>query len=251
MNNEKRFDGRAEDYTASRPSYPSALIDFLYDRCGLSSASVLADIGSGTGKFAKQLLDRGSTVYCVEPNDGMRRTAERELRHCAGFHSVAGSAEQTTLPRGFVDHITAAQAFHWFDVLRFKEECLRIMKQGGRVFLIWNARDAAAPLNRECAQLYSRYCPSFTGFSGGIQRDNSRIGAFFDQGYAYHSFDHPLSFDREKFIRRSLSSSYSLQKGDAEYERYLDGLNTIFDKYADHGVLTVKNQTAVYIGTIQ
>ncbi len=25
----------------------------------------MADIGSGTGKFAKQLLDRGSVVYCM------------------------------------------------------------------------------------------------------------------------------------------------------------------------------------------
>lgn len=44
----------------------------------------------------------------------MRLVAEKELCEYPNFKSVAGSAENTTLPDNSVDFITTAQAFHWF-----------------------------------------------------------------------------------------------------------------------------------------
>lgn len=121
MNTTNKFDGRAIDYTASRPNYSMDLIDCLYNQYGISKASVIADISSGTGKFSKHLLERGCEVYCVEPNDDMRSIAEKELCGYINFHSVTGDAENTTLQDNFVDCITAAQSFHWFDIPKFKK----------------------------------------------------------------------------------------------------------------------------------
>lgn len=93
MNTINKFDGRATDYTASRPNYSMDFINCLYSQYGISKTSVIADIGSGTGKFSKHLLDRQSEVYCVEPNDDMRSIAEKELCEYENFYSVAGDAE--------------------------------------------------------------------------------------------------------------------------------------------------------------
>ena len=246
----RKFDGRAEDYTAGRPDYAAALIDCMYREYGVSDASVIADIGSGTGKFARHLLDRGSEVYCVEPNDDMRRTAERELRSYEKFHSVTGTAEHTTLADGAADFVTAAQAFHWFDGKRFKEECLRILKDGGTVFLIWNARDGSDLLNQELFRLHTAYCPGFKGFSGGTKQDDPKIRSFFDGQYVSMSFDHPLTFDRDRFVARCLSSSYSLRKGDKDYDDYIDALNELFDRHEHHGLVSVANQSVAYVGAI-
>lgn len=251
MDTTKKFDGRAKDYTTSRPSYSIELIDYLYGNYELSEASAVADIGSGTGKFSKHLLDRRSEVYCVEPNDDMRCVAESELYEYKNFHSVAGNAENTTLKNNFVDFITTAQAFHWFDVSKFKQECLRIIKNGGKVFLIWNIRDYDDILNQEWHKVFSRYCPDFRGFSNGIERDDIKIKAFFDKGYDYVSFDYPLIFDREGFIKRSLSSSYSLKENNKNYEQYISALNELFDKYEDDGLVFLSNQSVAYIGTIK
>ena len=79
MDSTKNFSGLANTYTAGRPAYAVGFIHSLYTDHGFSPQSVIADIGAGTGKFTKQLLDRGSTVYCVEPNDDMRETAAGEL----------------------------------------------------------------------------------------------------------------------------------------------------------------------------
>ncbi len=49
MNNTDLFDGYAKAYTTGRPDYARKLIDHMYDTCGISKDSTIADIGSGTG----------------------------------------------------------------------------------------------------------------------------------------------------------------------------------------------------------
>ena len=46
------------------------------------------DIGSGTGILSRAMLEHGWTVYGVEPNDDMRREAEKVLKGFHRFHSV-------------------------------------------------------------------------------------------------------------------------------------------------------------------
>ena len=77
--------------------------------------AVVADVGSGTGLLARVFLGRGHRVYGVEPNAAMRAAAGEDLRGFPAFVSVAGTAEQTTLPDAGVDLVVAGQAFHWFD----------------------------------------------------------------------------------------------------------------------------------------
>ena len=251
MDTTMKFDGRAKDYITGRPSYAEELIDCLYSNYGISESSVIADIGSGTGKFAKHLLERGSEVYCVEPNNDMRCIAESELCGYKRFHSVLGDAENTTLETGLVDYVTTAQAFHWFDVKKFRQECSRIIKNNGKVFLVWNVRDNTDLLNRELYQIYSKYCPDFKGFSGGIEKDDPRIKEFFNGQYDYVAFDNPLYFDKEKFIARSLSGSYSLKEGDKEYAAYMEALSSLFDKHSDNGTVSILNCSVAYIGVVR
>lgn len=248
MDNTGRFSGRAGDYAIGRPAYAEALLQYLYSEQGLSPESVIADIGSGTGKFARQLLDRGSFLFCVEPNADMRSAAARELGGFERCRIVDGTAAASTLEGRSVDFVTAAQAFHWFDVGAFRRECRRILRPGGKVILLWNLRDLSAEVNRLSYDIFSRYCPAFQGFGGGIQRDDQRIRQFFRGGYTYVEFDHPLFYDRDRFISRSLSGSYSLKSGDARYEEYLAALSGLFDRCAAGRQLTMPNRTAAYIG---
>lgn len=251
MYSTERFNGVAKEYSLGRPDYAIGLINLLFQQYGFSDSSIVADIGSGTGKFAKQLLDRGCSVIGVEPNDDMRCFAEKELYDYLKFESIAGNAENTMLADKSVDFITTAQAFHWFDTIRFKEECSRILKTDGKVFLIWNVRNEQSLINQELCRLYSEYCPEFKGFSGGIKIHDERIKRFFDDDYEFFCFDNPLYFDRQKFINRSLSGSYSLKKGDPSFDVYTEKINDIFDEFEKGGNVIVENQTIVYAGTLQ
>ncbi len=248
MCNVNKFCDKANEYSCGRPSYASGLIDMLYREHGFGESSTIADIGSGTGIFTRQLLEKGSAVYAVEPNRDMREKAENALSGFGKFHSVNGTAENTTLENRSADFVTVAQAFHWFDVVPFKKECSRILKPNGKIFLIWNTRDADSEINKRQEFVFKRFCPLFKGFSGGIKENDDRIRLFFDERFKYAEFAHPLFYAREKFIQRSLSSSYSPRVDDCCYGDYMQALNDLFDEFSQDGVLTVPNKTEVYFG---
>lgn len=250
MKTTEKFSGKANYYTAGRPTYSEELIDYLYS-IGFSEKSIVADIGSGTGIFARQLLEKGSTVYCVEPNNDMRGAAERELGSFDKFVSVNGTASDTTLESNSIDFITCAQAFHWFNVEEFKAECKRILKADGRAILIWNTRNMKAAVNKECAAVCPKYCPAFQGFNGGTNNNAERISQFFGGDFEIKSFENNLEYDEEKFITRMLSASYTLDPNNSEYEKFVDELKSVFNRNSTERILTLPNDTIAYIGYIK
>ena len=72
----KRFSTRAQYYNKYRPKYPRAIIKLLRAECGLSSSSMIADIGSGTGILSRLFLKNDNIVLGVEPNKEMRKIAK-------------------------------------------------------------------------------------------------------------------------------------------------------------------------------
>lgn len=245
-----RFSGKADLYAAGRPSYAAAFLQWLKETCGIGPSSRAADVGAGTGKFTKQLLELGCDVYAVEPNADMRRIAERELGGFPGFHSVHGDASASGLPDHSMDVITAAQAFHWFPAEEFRRECLRIGKEDCLVFLIWNERDLKALAVQALQELYAAYGRDFRGFNLGLQEDDERIRRFFRDDYQRVGFDNPLHYDREGFRVRCLSSSHSPREGEADRPAYEAGIDRIFDRFAEQGRLEMPNKTNVYYGKL-
>ena len=180
----------------------------------------------------------------------MRNTAIAELGRFEKYRAVNGTASDTMLANEAVDFITVAQAFHWFDAELFHRECARILRPNGKIFLIWNMRDMDAEVNQESYKIYTRFCPKFRGFAGGMKKDDDRIRQFFNDKYETVIFDYSLHYDKDKFISRSLSGSYSLQEGDAHYEEYIGALTELFDRYSSDGMMQVANQTVAYVGNV-
>jgi SAM-dependent methyltransferase len=83
----KRFSKRAQYYSRYRPSYPDSLLRYLERELSFSQASVVADVGSGTGILSELLLRNGNRVFGVEPNEDMRRTAEATVVKFRNFRS--------------------------------------------------------------------------------------------------------------------------------------------------------------------
>lgn len=251
MDSKQLFTQKSDHYALGRPTYATALIEYLFKEVGFNKNSVIADIGAGTGIFAKQLADFCDKVICVEPNEDMRRVAYDNLSTYSNLQLVNGDAENTTLESKSVDYITAAQSFHWFDIEKFKVECKRILKPNGKVILIWNMRDSDCDLYKENYKIFAKYCPQFKGFSSGMVKDDPRIIKFFSGRVETIQFNNPLIFDKEKFINRCLSSSYSLNNGDDGYDEYIKELTDLFNRFSYHGILTMPNKTIAYIGKVE
>ena len=114
MKNTERFSDRVSNYVKYRPSYPAEIIQTLTEQCNLTADTVIADIGSGTGKLTELLLAQNYAKFGVEPNQAMREAAEIVFADDGKFTSVDGQSEATGLKTNSVDLIVAAQAFHWF-----------------------------------------------------------------------------------------------------------------------------------------
>lgn len=245
MDYTSRFDGKGEIYAKARPKYAAALFAYFKNALRIPAGSVFADVGSGTGIFTEQLLHCGYRVFAVEPNADMRKQAEEKLSHNENFISVSGSDADMKLPSHSVDYITAAQAFHWFDAEAFRRECRRVLKPGGRVILVYNSRDENAACTRALAALRQSFTPEFHGFSNGISDEACR--AFFAESCAVFRADNTQVYDRQGYLNRVLSSSYSLKESDVRYAEYLNEINGIFDRFSADGRITVPTETVAYI----
>jgi ubiquinone/menaquinone biosynthesis C-methylase UbiE len=128
--------GRAVDaYERARPQYADDAVAHLASRFPMHR---VLDLGAGTGKLTRQLVPVAESVVAVEPDDDMRAMLERVL---PDVESHAGSAEAIPLPNGSVDVVTAAQAFHWFDVEAALAEMHRVLRPDGGIALLSNQYD--------------------------------------------------------------------------------------------------------------
>ena len=130
----RSFDLAAEEYEATRPSYPGEVLDLL----PVPSEATVLDLGAGTGKLTRVLAARYAHVIAVEPLDGMRGILERVVPE---VEALPGSAERIPLDDASVDAVFAAQAFHWFDHDRAIPEIARVLRPGGVLALVWNGPD--------------------------------------------------------------------------------------------------------------
>jgi SAM-dependent methyltransferase len=146
------FETAGERYERGRPDYPAAAIDWLIAELG--RPAVVADIGAGTGKLTRPLLERGIRVIAVEPVAGMRATLERAA---PGADVRAGQAEALPLEDGSVDAIVAGQAFHWFANATALGEFVRVLRPEGRLGLVWNRRDLDQPLQAAIGRIVDPY----------------------------------------------------------------------------------------------
>ncbi len=166
MANEKVFDHRAENYAKARPGYAPEVHELFFKLFPAPGAA--ADIGCGTGIFAKPLLERGLRVFGVEPNGEIREKAVKALSGFPDFIPVAAPAEATTLPDNSVSAVTMGSALHWFDPDAFGKECRRILTPGGLFFAVINARDYEDPFTKAQHALCERFCPGFSSLRHGL-----------------------------------------------------------------------------------
>ncbi|MGI8898756.1 MAG: class I SAM-dependent methyltransferase [Pyrinomonadaceae bacterium] len=245
-----RFTTRVENYAKFRPTYPYTIIDLLQAACGLTPASLVADVGSGTGILSEMFLRNGNTVFGVEPNSRMRSSAESLLSKYAQFKSIDGAAEATTLDLHSIDFVTAAQAFHWFDRTRARGEFARILKPKGWVILIWNERRLnSTPFLHAYEQLLLQYGTDYQQ----VRHENvtGQIAEFFaPQAFRRESFENIQTCDFESLMGRVLSASYTPEPDHPSFEPMIASLREVFEEHQQRGTIAFGYDTRVYYGQL-
>jgi len=247
LNPLERFSRVTDDYTKYRPGYPEGIVGVLTNEYALSVSSVIADIGSGTGKLSKLFLDNGNTLYAVEPNLQMRQSAESIFGENSKFISINGSAENSMLQNNLADFVVCGQAFHWFHVDKALIEFERILKKNGIVALIWNKRDDSRKMMAEYKKLIKKYCPERKkiGNPNFTKKDMDRI--FKPHPVKYYTFGYYQILDFEELAGRLRSSSYSPPVESVLYNQLMLKLKVLFDEYQQDGKIRFNYKTEMFV----
>jgi len=246
----ERFSSRVENYVKYRPNYPTPIIPFLKSESVLTDSSLIADIGSGTGKLTELFLQNGNTVFGVEPNPGMRTAAERLLQAYSNFRSVDGTAEKTSLADSSVDLITAGQAFHWFNPSLARVEATRILKPDGWAVLIWNDRKLqSTPFLEAYEALLLKYGTDYQD----VRHDKAEgaITEFFGADEVkLKIFPNKQVFDFDGLKGRVQSSSYTPEPAHPDFPAMIHQLEVIFRNHEKDGQVVFDYDTKVFYGQL-
>jgi SAM-dependent methyltransferase len=242
-----RFSGRVNDYSLYRPSYPAALIDVLAAEASFAPGKAVADVGAGTGKLSSLFADRGSIVYCIEPNSEMLHACRKELLGKRNCNFIQATAERTGLAPGSVDIVSAGQSFHWFDAEAAGIEFFRILRPDGCVFIVWNTRlGNANPFMKRYCELIEKYSVSAASSMSSHREGIDKL--FGRKHFVSGTMPNSQVLDFRGLTGRLSSASYTPAYGSPEYVSMLSDARSLFDRFESGGRVELLYQTEYYIG---
>lgn len=171
-----------------RAEYNKQAIDFMY-QVGVPKGSLVADIGAGTAKLAKLLLEDGFNVDAVEPNDEMRAIGASNTEG-KNIRWLKANSHDTTLHSNTYDLVTFGSSFNVADRTASLEEVKRIAKNKAWFACMWNHRDVEDPLQKEIEDILKSHVPHY---DYGMRRENQsqfleKSGVFSEIYYGYFPF---------------------------------------------------------------
>jgi SAM-dependent methyltransferase len=108
------------------------------DLAGVGPADRVVDVGSGPGRFLREVAARGAEAVGVEPSGQMRRVAgwRTPVALRDRIRVLEGTAERLPLEDGTATVVSALASFHhWSDTGAGLAEARRVLRPGGRLVI--------------------------------------------------------------------------------------------------------------------
>ncbi len=219
------FGAQAAGYDATRPSYPPELVAWL----ARGRPGVAVDVGSGTGRVARLLIDAGWSVTAIEPDARMADVARSH-----GVQVINTPFERCPLPAGTCDLVCSGTAWHWIDPAVGYRMAATLLRPGGRLAVFRNtyfyAEDLAAAFDRvleeHAPHLHDDCIPLGTATHGSLESEvqalMERSGLFAD--VAHRTFVHQRQIDVHDWLTELGTFSQFALLDDATRERLLAAL---------------------------
>jgi ubiquinone/menaquinone biosynthesis C-methylase UbiE len=144
------FDNSAQEYEQGRPGYPYSLLDWINSRGHLTPKSTVVDLGAGTGKLTRLLVESSAKVIAIEPIAAMREQFSLILPE---VELLDANAEEIPLPDKSVDIVACGQSIRWFATDAALTEIARVLRSDGELIITFNRSDESSPLQRRLEQM--------------------------------------------------------------------------------------------------
>ena len=213
----RSFGSVADAYDRGRPAYPAEAVAWLTG----GEAKVVLELGAGTGKLTRLLVDAGHAVFATDPDEAMLEVLRERVPEVSARVAVA---EEIPANDRSVDVVVVAQAFHWFDHEVALTEIARVLKPGGHVALVWNSRDERIPWVRRLGDILGRQ-DSNTSSSQHLVRSDL-FGVLEET-----TFKHWQEVNRDSILDLARSRSSFSTMDDVQREEHLAELRAFYDDY--------------------
>lgn len=161
------FGADAERYDRSRPSYASAVIDFVLSDA--PEGTTVLDVGCGTGIGSRLMVARGMRVTGVEPDERMAAFCQSR-----GIPVVVSRFENWEPDERRFGVLTAFQSWHWVHPERGAARAAQVIESGGTINLVWNVARPPRDLAHRLDEIYGQRAPGVDAYS--VLLGGSRTG---------------------------------------------------------------------------
>lgn len=215
------FGAEADNYEAARPDYPFEAVAWMLERLPVG-ARRLVDVGAGTGKLTRVVAEaRDAEIVAVDPDAAM---LAKLREHVPGVPTFIGTAEALPLPDAGVDAVVLGQAWHWVDPVMASAEIGRVVRTGGTLGLIWNARDNRVGWVRRLTEIMHASAAEEMLDAGG-----PTVASPFGQLEKKRcEWKRPMT--REQLHRMVASRSHLITAPQSERDRIRRGMDELFDE---------------------
>ena len=224
-----QFQTDSQAYDRGRPDYPQKVIDCLSLVFPILPNSTVLEIGVGTGKFTKLLLESGVNIIALEPLENMRAKFSQAF---PTIQVLDGVAEAIPLPDNSVDHVIVAQAFHWFDGIKALREIHRVLKPKGNLGLVWNTQDRSHDWVEKLAQIVDVHDYGTPQYRTSQWRSAFKGAPIFSPLQEVH-FQHNHPSTPEMVIDRVASISFIAALDEGKRKEVLKQVRALLENHPD------------------
>ncbi|WP_127475761.1 class I SAM-dependent methyltransferase [Microbacterium sulfonylureivorans] len=215
------FGAAASAYESGRPDYPREAVEWMLAPVRVDGRALrVADVGAGTGKLTRTIVETGADVVAIDPDAGMLASLRE---HVHGVPTFVGTAERMPLPDAAVDALLLGQAWHWVDADAASTEAARVLRVGGILGLVWNIRDESDPWIRSLTAIMHASSAEQMIADGG-----PTVGTTFGP-VETRSWSWTRTIGRAALLDMVASRSYVITAEDADRARILREVGELFD----------------------
>ena len=241
---EKTFDSAALDYDKSRPTYRKEIYEDIMHYKPINSDSNVLEIGVGTGKASRPILDTRCHFIGLEPGEQLAGLARNRYKDYENFSLFPQTLQDFVSPDRLFDLVYAATAFHWIPEDYGYNRVFGLLKPGGAFarFAYHAGPDRGrGALTEEIQELYHKYMRTESKPAGFSDADAQKLAeralayGFVDVRHTLYHTTKNFTADEYMALLRTYPDHMKIETADRK--KLFEGIHTAINHHG--GIITV------------